>query len=54
VRQVLGDPALASRLAAAARDRAGALPSADTAVEAALAVYRELSDPPAAPDSAAE
>jgi glycosyltransferase involved in cell wall biosynthesis len=46
VRQVLTDPARADRLARAARDRAGALPSANAAVEAALAVYREVSSEP--------
>ena len=43
VRQVLTDPSLAGRLAGAARDRARTLPSANAAVEAALAVYRQLS-----------
>jgi glycosyltransferase involved in cell wall biosynthesis len=46
VRQVLTDPARAARLAEAARDRARTLPSANAAVEAALAVYRELSGEP--------
>jgi glycosyltransferase involved in cell wall biosynthesis len=46
VRRVLTDPALAARLATAARDRAGTLPSVSTATEAALAVYRELSGTP--------
>jgi glycosyltransferase involved in cell wall biosynthesis len=54
VRQVLGDPALAGRLAEAAQDRARALPTVNAAVEAALAIYRELSGQPAAPDTAAE
>jgi glycosyltransferase involved in cell wall biosynthesis len=39
VRAVLADPSLASRLRAAARSRARALPSADDAVTAALAAY---------------
>jgi glycosyltransferase involved in cell wall biosynthesis len=39
VRAVLGDPALASRLRAAARDRAAALPAEHDAIEAALASY---------------
>jgi glycosyltransferase involved in cell wall biosynthesis len=52
VRQVLGDPALAGRLAEAARDRARTLPTVNAAVEAALAIYRELSGQPAAPDTA--
>jgi glycosyltransferase involved in cell wall biosynthesis len=42
VRQVLTDPALAQRLAAAARERARTLPTENDAVEAALAVYRRL------------
>jgi glycosyltransferase involved in cell wall biosynthesis len=42
VRRVLTDRALAGRLATAARDRAGSLPSENDAVEAALAVYRRL------------
>jgi len=42
IRRVLTDSALAQRLAAAARERARALPSADDAIEAALAVYRRL------------
>jgi glycosyltransferase involved in cell wall biosynthesis len=54
VRQVLGDPALAGRLAAAAQERARTLPSVSAAVEAALAIYRELSGPPAARDTADE
>ena len=52
VRQVLGDPALAGRLAQAARDRARTLPTVNAAVDAALAIYRELSGQPAAPDTA--
>jgi glycosyltransferase involved in cell wall biosynthesis len=39
---ILGDPALAARLGAAARRRGAALPSADDAVDAALACYRAL------------
>jgi glycosyltransferase involved in cell wall biosynthesis len=54
VRQVLGDPALAGRLAEAARDRARTLPTVNAAVEAALAIYRELSGQPAALDTADE
>ena len=54
VRQVLTDQALAGRLAEAARDRARTLPSVDAAVEAALAIYRELSGQPAALDTADE
>jgi glycosyltransferase involved in cell wall biosynthesis len=46
VRQVLADPSLAARLAEAAQARAATLPSPNTAVEAALAVYRELTGPP--------
>jgi glycosyltransferase involved in cell wall biosynthesis len=46
VRQVLTDPGRADRLAGAARDRGRTLPSANAAVEAALAVYRELSGEP--------
>jgi glycosyltransferase involved in cell wall biosynthesis len=46
VRRVLTDQPLAGRLAAGARDRAGALPSPNTAVEAALAIYAELSGTP--------
>ena len=46
VRQVLTDPDRAARLAAAAADRARTLPSANAAVEGALAVYRELSGEP--------
>jgi glycosyltransferase involved in cell wall biosynthesis len=42
VRRVLTDPALARRLAAAARERARTLPTENDAVEAALAVYRRL------------
>jgi len=42
IRRVLTDGALAQRLAAAARERARALPSEDDAIEAALAVYRRL------------
>ena len=40
VRRVLTDEVLAQRLAAAARERARGLPTADDAVEAALATYR--------------
>ena len=54
VRQVLTDPALAGRLAEAARARARTLPTVNAAVEAALAIYRELSGQPAAPDTADE
>ena len=54
VRQVLGDPALAGRLAEAALDRARTLPTVNAAVEAALAIYRELSGQLAALDTAAE
>jgi glycosyltransferase involved in cell wall biosynthesis len=46
VRQVLTDPARAARLAGAARDRARTLPTDNAAVEAALAVYRELAGEP--------
>jgi glycosyltransferase involved in cell wall biosynthesis len=46
VRQVLTDQALAGRLAEAARNRAHALPSVNAAVEAVLAIYRELSGLP--------
>jgi glycosyltransferase involved in cell wall biosynthesis len=46
IRQVLTDEPLAGRLAAAARERARTLPSANTAVEAALAIYAELSGTP--------
>jgi glycosyltransferase involved in cell wall biosynthesis len=42
IRAVLGDPALAARLRAAAVARAGALPTADEAVTAALAEYRHV------------
>jgi glycosyltransferase involved in cell wall biosynthesis len=42
VRAVLGDPALAARLRAAAADRARALPDEDAAVTAALAEYRHV------------
>ncbi len=42
VRRVLTDEVLAQRLAAAARERARGLPTADDAVEAALATYRRL------------
>jgi glycosyltransferase involved in cell wall biosynthesis len=52
VRQVLSDPALAGRLAEAAQVRARTLPTVNAAVEAALAIYRELSGQPAAPDTA--
>jgi glycosyltransferase involved in cell wall biosynthesis len=54
VRQVLTDPALAGRLAEAAQDRARMLPTVNAAVEAALAIYRELSGQPAALDTADE
>jgi glycosyltransferase involved in cell wall biosynthesis len=43
VAAVLGDPALAGRLRAAARERAASLPSEDAAVAAALAAYRSVS-----------
>jgi glycosyltransferase involved in cell wall biosynthesis len=43
VAAVLGDPALAGRLRAAARERAASLPSGDAAVAAALAAYRSVS-----------
>jgi glycosyltransferase involved in cell wall biosynthesis len=46
VRRVLTDPALATRLAAAAQGRARTLPSVNAATEAALAVYREVSGAP--------
>jgi glycosyltransferase involved in cell wall biosynthesis len=46
VRQVLTDPARAARLAEAAQARARTLPSPSAAVEAALAVYRELAGQP--------
>jgi glycosyltransferase involved in cell wall biosynthesis len=42
VRAVLGDPALAARLRAAARDRAAALPTEEDAVAAALASYADV------------
>jgi len=42
VAALLGDPALAGRLRAAARERAATLPSADAAVAAALAAYRSV------------
>jgi glycosyltransferase involved in cell wall biosynthesis len=42
VRAVLGDPALAARLRAAAAARARALPDGDAAVAAALAEYRHV------------
>jgi glycosyltransferase involved in cell wall biosynthesis len=42
IRAVLGDPALAARLREAAVARAGALPTADEAVTAALAEYRHV------------
>jgi glycosyltransferase involved in cell wall biosynthesis len=42
IRRVLTDGALAQRLAAAARERARALPSQDDAIGAALATYRRL------------
>ena len=41
VRGVLGDPALAARLRAAARERGAELPSPDDAVAAALTCYAE-------------
>ena len=44
---VLGDPALAAGLSAAARDRAAALPTPAAAVEAALALYRRIAGLPA-------
>jgi glycosyltransferase involved in cell wall biosynthesis len=52
LRRVLTDPALAQRLAAAARERAQALPSQDAAIDAALASYRRLTTavPGRAPD----
>jgi glycosyltransferase involved in cell wall biosynthesis len=46
VRQVLADAPLAARLAGAAQARAATLPSPNTAIEAALAVYRDLTGPP--------
>jgi glycosyltransferase involved in cell wall biosynthesis len=46
VRLILTDETLAGRLAGAARDRARTLPSVNAAVEAALAIYRELSGLP--------
>ena len=46
VQAVLDDPALAARLAAAARARAAALPSPADAVDAALAVYERLAAEP--------
>ncbi len=49
VRRVLTDGALAQRLAAAARERARALPSEDDAIEATLAVYRRSAPPARAP-----
>src|SRR5262249_35549419 len=45
---VLGDPALAARLSASARARATALPGRAAAVDAALALYRRITGPPAA------
>ena len=42
IRRVLTDRGLAQRLAAAARERAQALPSEDAAIDAALATYRRL------------
>jgi glycosyltransferase involved in cell wall biosynthesis len=42
VAAVLGDPALAARLRAAARERAASLPSRDAAVAAALAAYHSV------------
>ncbi len=45
VARVLGDPALAARLAAAAAAAASRLPSPDQAVGAALAVYRSVCRP---------
>ena len=51
IRRVLTDRALAQRLAAAARERAQALPSEDAAIDAALATYRRLTTVPGrAPD----
>ena len=44
VRAVLGDPALAARLSAAARARGAALPSSGDAVAAALASYGEVTE----------
>jgi glycosyltransferase involved in cell wall biosynthesis len=46
VQAVLDDPALAARLAAAARARAAALPSPADAVDAALTVYERLAAEP--------
>ena len=46
VQAVLDDPALAARLAAAARARGAGLPSAADAVDAALAVYERLAAEP--------
>jgi glycosyltransferase involved in cell wall biosynthesis len=46
VREVLDDPALAARLAAAARARGAGLPSAADAVDAALAGYERLAAEP--------
>ncbi|HUZ37233.1 MAG TPA: glycosyltransferase family 4 protein [Streptosporangiaceae bacterium] len=48
VLSVLGDPALAGRLSAAAAARAAALPTPDDAVEAALALYQQLTSHAAA------
>jgi glycosyltransferase involved in cell wall biosynthesis len=45
VLSVLDDPALATKLSAAARVRAAALPTQDDAVEAALDLYRRLAGP---------
>jgi len=42
---VLDEPALAAKLAAAARDRAAELPTQDDAVEAAIGLYRRLAGP---------
>jgi glycosyltransferase involved in cell wall biosynthesis len=42
---VLDDPALAAKLAAAARDRAAELPTQDDAVDAAIGLYRRLAGP---------
>jgi glycosyltransferase involved in cell wall biosynthesis len=42
VRAVLGDPALAARLRAAARERAAGLPSSGDAVDAVLACYADV------------
>ncbi len=49
IRRVLTDPAIAQRLAAAARERAQALPSQDAAIDAALSTYRRLAAAPQAP-----